>query len=240
MGSTRRERSLGDKTHVWAYQKSHVTPSPTMEALGKALDELDAQKAERQTVCARFLAVERHLSNKTPGQRLHRLALPSKLFPVTLGNSSVHGQGVFATRDIAKGELLTLYPPDAFILVGEDRTHVTRSADQLGGHDRLLHLIRFYSQTLEGNVRVLGDPRAASDPAYLGHMINCAVGRPGQGRLSYKIQKALWNRHNAKPVQLLTKVQWAFVAVRSIRQGDEILTFYGSGYWASFEELNGA
>ena len=212
-----------------------------MEALGEALDELDAQKEERQTDCPRFLAVERHLGRKTPGQRLDRLALPSKLFPVALGKSSVHGQGVFATRDIDAGELLTLYPADAFVLVCEDRCHVTRTAEHFGGHDRLLHLIRFYSQTLQDQgreVRVIGDPRAASDPAYCGHMINCAVGRPGQGRMSYKMQKALWNRHNAKPVNIHSKAHFAFVATRPIPKGQELLTYYGAGYWMSFEEIN--
>ena len=57
-------------------------------------------------------AVAKHLSNKQGFEA--RIPWPPSLFPVEVRDSPFHGKGVFVTKDVECGQLLTLYPPDAF------------------------------------------------------------------------------------------------------------------------------
>jgi hypothetical protein len=199
--------------------------------LCRVLQALDAEKAEDHR-CPRLSAVRRHMAKKSLVDRAYpRLALPSQLFPVAVGRSPLHGRGVFATRDIAQGELLTLYPPDGLAHYEGGMVHCVSGAED--DHETLM--MRFYAQRISDRLQLLGDPRLFDDPAYVGHLINCSVGPHGSKGVDEL--KASWALHNAAPVAVHTKLEVAFVATRPIEEGEEVLTYYGRGYWDNYEAL---
>ena len=91
--------------------------------------------------------------------------------------SPVHGRGVFATRDIAEGELLTLYPPDGVVLNQGGVVHCFSDVEE----DHENHMLPFYAQSLSDRIQLLGDPRLVDDPAYLGTSSTARWGRTAPG-----------------------------------------------------------
>ena len=57
------------------------------------------------------------------------MSFASSMFPVMIGNSPVHGQGVFATRAIAKGEIVERCP--YIVIDDEDLAEANRLQDYL-------------------------------------------------------------------------------------------------------------
>ena len=127
------------------------------------------------------------LSTRLPGLRLARCRIAP---------SPVHGFGVFATRDIKAGELVTLYPGDALLL---QRTSIatTRVSGEprvlFGGHVPAGRQEVSVVEELSGNgyevrvsdtVSIIGDPALGPDAAYAGHFINDGVSLTHLGAIS--------------------------------------------------------
>lgn len=157
------------------------------------------------------------------------------------------GLGLFATRDIACGELVTFYPGDAIAVwkaqeggssirdaifeVSEDAEAdwVARWKDPEPDH---ISRCLAYTVRTATNRAIIGDPAQCSDPAYLGHMANDAamcVG-PGTAKQVYELASEA-----AANVGLVTKsvsgCHHAVVATKPIASGCEIFMSYGSSYW---------
>ena len=227
-----RERSKRASDAIVASQPLAASLTAMPSHLLRVLQVLDSDRVEDHQ-CPRLAAVSRHMAKKCLVDRaLKRLTLPRRMFPVVVGASPLHGRGVFATRDIAEGELLTLYPPDGLAYFQGGRVQCISDADD----EHETFMMRFYAQQLSQTVQLLGDPDQDQDPAYIGHLINDSVGPPGSR--SPEELEAAWALHNARPVSVYTQVEVAFVATRPIEKGDEILTTYGSCYWANHEALS--
>jgi len=107
------------------------------------------------------------------------------------------GQGLFATRDIDVGELITLYPGDAVLCWEEIASESNVLSDSspnkpsrhfelidvvFGQHlapaqqnvDRYIQELRAYEVPASDCLSIIGDPDLCSDAAYLGHMANDA------------------------------------------------------------------
>ena len=126
-------------------------------------------------------AVAKHLSNKQGFEA--RIPWPPSLVPVEGRDSPFHGKGVFVTKDVECGQLLTLYPPDAFAFAqpakgGREWFHVSPDIE----HDveevfEALHAYAFSLGTSGGvHVHIVGLPRLCNDPAYMAHFANDPVG----------------------------------------------------------------
>jgi hypothetical protein len=103
--------------------------------------------------------------------------------PVELRPSPVHGMGVFATRDIAKGEIVTTYPRDCVIwsMTARDGGMMDWCLVAGRGEPPSEHRQRYYSMYLKiynGIARLVGDPSRTERPEVLGHMINDRVKLP--------------------------------------------------------------
>ena len=152
--------------------------------------------------------------------------------------SSVHGLGVFATRDITEGSYVTLYPADDVFFapitwgsMQEDRAFKNRSMN--GG---LLDksVVNTYTLKLTGEYKGLsmlgavGDPRKHDNPHYLGHMLNDSV------KLSNPEAAAVYNRISflrENCVDVHYEGLQFMAATRDIKAGEELFFTYGVEYW---------
>lgn len=149
------------------------------------------------------------------------------------------GKGLFATRDIAQGELITLYPGDAVVSY-EDADHTAGSNAQIffGKHvldqdvQRYAKDLKMYEIPATHKFHVIADPLLCDDAAYLGHMANdaaCCVSVQDRARYEEETAKG----SNAEHIS----VQGCHVAthaVNDIEKGQEIFVSYGYGHWSQY------
>eukprot|EP00961_Rhodomonas_salina_P160149 2156298-Rhodomonas_salina.2 len=186
------------------------------------------------------------------GTRLEELPLNRcRTGPSTIGGAS--GQGLFATRDIAVGELITCYPGDA-VLCWEDADHSAKRNIEVyhGKHIpstqanalRFVHELRSYEVPASDTMSVLGDPLLCGDAAYLGHMANDGAcpdfskREPGTALFDVvEAEKEQYDTASAARVNAelisLEGCHMVTKALKTILAGDEVFFTYGYGYWLS-------
>lgn len=208
----------------------------TKEELGRRF--ADARDYYRKTnemsqenVCLSFLRT------RLPNLRLNRCFVAQS----TIRNA---GRGLFANRDIAQGELVTLYPGDALliwnktvgdfgqgevgVMFGPHVTGVDRDAGRLSTDEA-----RSFELKVGPRHSIVADPLLTDDAAYLGHMANdgaILTQRDNKARELYS--KMTVARHNAA-FFVMEGCHFVMVATNQIRKGEEIFVSYGEGYWLS-------
>ena len=182
-------------------------------------------EVEQQDVCRNMMA------SRIDALRLNRCRVDS---------SDLHGNGLFATRAIAEGELITFYPGDAVILwLGGQRSEAgvpDATGVVFGAHvpdderDAIAALERTdYEISATSTISLVGDPKRASDAGYLGHFANDAVTCASPYlREEYEAQSLA--RSNARHVTV-EGCHYATLATRTIASGEEVLVSYGADYW---------
>ena len=161
--------------------------------------------------------------------------LPLSCCHVAESSIAAAGKGVFASRDLMQGELVTLYPGDGLRI--EDGGAWAASTPD-GSEQPLDATVwergKDYERELDrdhGSISLLGDPLLAHDRAYLGHMLNDgATCARAALRTAYVAESAA-----VCNVQTLSldACHLAIVAARDIGRGEELLLAYGAGYWIS-------
>lgn len=159
---------------------------------------------------------------------------------VVIKESNVHGKGVFAKKDIKKGQIVTLYPGDIAIYLPEgnngDKTlsynffsdRMSSRAEE--GKNYYLDMSR-YSCSIDSKHIISGCPDFTDNPSYLGHMINdrfvC-----DHDKITPEIYFELsLKKTNSMFVPIADNIQVAVVARRDIKAGEEIFVSYGVQYW---------
>jgi hypothetical protein len=167
------------------------------------------------------------------------------------------GNGVFAGRDIAEGELITLYPGDAVLLqsptkndddaddADADVSSSTPSVvgvmfgNHVVGADRntsrvATHDARGYEMEINQYTTIVGDPLiGGSNQAYLGHFVNDGASLHEFDTASREhYATATASKCNAAHF-VLEGAHMGTVATRDIPKGDEVFVSYGDGYWLS-------
>lgn len=164
---------------------------------------------------------------------------------VALQASPVHGQGLFATRDIEPDELLTIYPVHmVYWDSGEHRIYIE------GSHGKPAVQRWQFDYATSGDAfgckfDLVGFPTVL-EPGYLGHMINdrlkltCASGVDAYNRLGPDVtnvrlgmfspeEQAFEEGHDTNLYVLSTK---------HIRAGEELFLMYGEAYWLKKLQLD--
>lgn len=159
--------------------------------------------------------------------------------------SPVHGLGVFATRNIRQGELITLYPGDA-VLKWKDNCRLTANVSVLfGPHipeiDQdpakvLAEQSRAYEVLATETTSIIGNPSLCYDMAYVGHIINDGASCDSpEGRDQYNEETS--RRLNAEHFSvtgwsgLKMPLHFGTKATRDISANEEIFVSYSFGYW---------
>ena len=159
--------------------------------------------------------------------------------PSTIPNA---GQGLFASRDILKDEIITLYPGDALLAwnkaVGDFSgdvsvlfgKHVTnKDAARVISDDA-----RNYEVKIDHYQSLVADPSLVHDAAYLAHLMNdgaACLEDSLVARSAYSQQTV--NRYNAVLVPIGEGCHYAAVAAKDIAAHQEVFVSYGEGYWLS-------
>ena len=156
------------------------------------------------------------------------------------------GYGLFASRDIKDGELITLYPGDAvfsFEQQDDDGDTGPISSIMFGAHTKpehrdihrvMTHEARGYEMEINAYTSIVGDPSIGySDKTYIGHFANDGgylTEFDDAGRKAY--QKETLERFNAANF-VLEGAHMGTVATKPIEKGSEVFLSYGEGYWLS-------
>ena len=154
------------------------------------------------------------------------------------------GLGLFASRDIKAGEMITLYPGDALLYWKNGR--VASGSRECSGVVFGAHIpeeekdaarvttesARQYEAGASSTLSCVGDPRRDSDPAYMGHFANDGAMCDSAGGDQEMYREASSIAANADHVTL-EGCQLATQATKDIASGAEIYVSYGEGYWLS-------
>jgi hypothetical protein len=163
------------------------------------------------------------------------------------------GNGLFASRDIANDELITMYPGDAVLIASPPPPSESNSGESLPaspvvgvmfgshihGEDRIPNRVttpeaKSYEMEINKYTSIVADPQIGfKDPAYLGHFGNDGVALyefDPTSRETYS--KASVERQNAAHF-VMEGAHMVTVATKPIEKGQEIFISYGEGYWLS-------
>lgn len=151
--------------------------------------------------------------------------------PVEVRPSSIHGNGVFATRNINVGEFITFYPGDVLLYEPEDKnSKVARYWSERYIFKHNCNIDKIYEEVsndywckVDNCYSLWGDPSFIDKPCYIGHIINDAPDlKPEKCNSQFHILK------NGMGV--------AICSIKPIKKDEEILLSYGPTYWKNKEK----
>lgn len=206
VAETRRQVSLGlvatFAQSYWMSSDARRHVSESSNAIGEAKEVANARAPLIATACARVV-----LRGATPA-------------PVRVAPSAVHGRGVFVTRTVRPGELLTNYPIHRVELRRDgllDAQHHLLSLPCNECTPVLPSECADYGLDLGDGVCISGDP-AVHSPDACGHLVNSVTNDTLIG-------------HNCAIVPLFGGMVVAMIATTTIDAGAEVFVFYGDDYW---------
>lgn len=159
--------------------------------------------------------------------------------------SAVHGRGVFATRRLPAGVLLTGYPCH-LLVAGREILQCAASANLAGlGQPELAQICDKYGFALSDELRLVGLPTECDDRRLLGHMLNdgCLAdvfgGTPVERLRDKRVLLPLLMRFYGNTLAHVncifrcdrSRVVCCVVSRREIQADEELLVSYGMPYW---------
>lgn len=156
--------------------------------------------------------------------------------------SPIHGKGLFAARNLKKGDIITFFFPYFLETVVKSDNHDILdnpeegvsilpiiSRRSLNSHD--IHQMRHCENRILDNVYLMGDPHETTDARFLGHIVNDACEfYSGITELEYDEQISM--KANSCLVKNVHEPRLLYiVAYKNIEAGEEILSYYTWAYW---------
>lgn len=145
---------------------------------------------------------------------------------VEIKNSQIHGNGVFATKNICVNEVITLYPfhltlnNEGSIVVNNTNLGVISSND----YDRYIYRI-------SNDLMIAGLPQIKNNMTYVGHMIN----DNSNSKFKASYEREAFEKSNCSFVKIIDYtnecVFVVVVAITDIQIGEELFVPYGHEYW---------
>jgi hypothetical protein len=210
-----------------------------METLGKS--PIDSITFDKLTSLIEVLTMMSSLENK---KMKDDYFLWTKFTAVSLNNvcvkkSKIHGNGVFATRNLKKNDVITFYPSHCIKTYSLNNRKETQWAE-VGFSDyastEFKNLMKKnnimyedYKQNISDKISIIGDPNDISDPNYLGHIIN-----DGAKSSSPKDKEIYEFVSREKMNSFVCPLKYgiiAIVALKDISIYEEIFTTYFYEYW---------
>lgn len=160
--------------------------------------------------------------------------------------SSLHGNGVFATKDIPKNTIVTFYPPHA-IKIGKFRAMLCSKSPNIGDFET--NFSKYYGEysaynSFSGHSSFVGNPNIISNSLLLGHMINDPVGNifkniSFEKTKQYDTYKRIVEEYFIKGLKM-ENCEFAYdknnlvicvKTTKDIRENEELLVCYEPSYW---------
>ena len=205
----------------------------------------DGDSCSLRLLIDRFRKLPVEVRNSSLCSRIEGL----KLARVHVAPSKIHnaGLGLFASRAIVPGELVTLNPCDVLLQCQDEAGVVllmtlSMHSDGMGleeseafdPHSEHGAAAWRYCIRMSPTSAVLANSKLIDDAAYLGHIANDAMVCGGCGTAAVRYAIASAGAANARPIaSSLSDCHIALVALRPINEGDEVLISYGAAYWLS-------
>ena len=178
---------------------------------------------------------------KLKKEELLTLKLGLNINKVHIKQSKIHGNGLFSSVNIKKGEIITLYPCDVLAYYPDkDREkdhYVSYIYSEILNENNELKTkfeqnrkyYKGYQLSVNDEYSIIGLPEYDNDPTYMGHICNDgARGHKPEDKLIYDKISIL--KSNAC-FRNICDCMMAVVALRDITINEEILVTYGHGYW---------
>jgi hypothetical protein len=170
------------------------------------------------------------------------LDVPIVLDWVNVAPSPVHGEGVFAKKDIPQNTIVTTYPADLLMLLSdvgaEERRQQTISFDRL--RKKTQQLIYMSRRDLE--TKAVQQLSRDWDDYGLEHPSGCSIFADPYSytpsKCGHKINDALDTGHtnNCMECFLCHGVVIGILSSRDIKEGEELFMSYGKPYWEERRE----
>lgn len=164
---------------------------------------------------------------------------------VELKESKRHGKGIFATKDLKVGDVITLVPIDYYCIKRNENSYYFYNStlmNQLNyegkkDEENFTDICNHFKFKIDNNRFAVSLPHNTDSNAFLGQYTNDATINVSS-REKY-IRSSLEN-HNAILKQIGGKESFvlAIVATKNITKGDEILRMYGVDYWFTTYDLD--
>jgi len=174
-------------------------------------------------LCRRYMKV----SVETPEESKERFSFD----PCVEIRPSTHGNGVFATRDIKKGDIITYYPAH-YIQITSFPLILTKPEYTKGDkpNDEYLYT------SIKGNYSITGHPRLTDNPYMLGHIVNDPCDEVFKredetfGKWVGRYLLTVSMKRNSRFTELDSGLI-AITALKDIKKDEEILIAYDIQYW---------
>ncbi len=171
---------------------------------------------------------------------------------IEVKESNIHGNGVFATDNIKKGDFITIYPTDAYRLENATNNRgftYRKDLEKVNDHDDFQENFDNYKDTHSygikynnNKLKIFGNPYNYQNLKYVGHIVNDGVGdlfrdlTANNINNDVELKNAVVRTIDSLDAKCNSKFETVdgktFVqSTRDIKKGEEILTFYEFDYW---------
>jgi uncharacterized protein Veg len=178
---------------------------------------------------------------KLKKEELLTLKLGLNINKVHIKQSKIHGNGLFSSVNIKKGDIITLYPCDILAYYPDkDREkdhYVSYIYSEILNENNELKTkfeqnrkyYKGYQLSVNDEYSIIGLPEYDNDPTYMGHI--CNDGARGHTLEDKKIYDKISILKSNACFRNINDCMMAVVALRNISINEEILVTYGHGYW---------
>ncbi len=165
-----------------------------------------------------------------------------------VSKSKVHGNGLFASRDLKKGDYITSYPPHFVVITPNPTMDIAKITDEeiphcvvpspFNPHLTLEYeIMKTYCYEINRYIKLCGLPDKIDNYNMLGHMPNDGV-KGHSTRDNYIFQdEEIYNNvsrlKNNSEFEIHESTYVYLMATKNIRKDEEILVSYNYGYWIS-------
>jgi SET domain-containing protein len=183
-----------------------------------------------------------HLSGKK--EDLLKMKLGLNLNKVHVKESKIHGNGLFASKDIKSGEIITFYPGDILVYYPDKNRDKINNvvgyifSEELKDNKELnaafnnnKKYYKDYQLVVNETYSIIGVPEINDNPMYLGHI--CNDGARGHTEKDKQIYEKVSVIKSNAYFKNICDCMMAVIAIKDIKKDDEILVTYGHGYWLS-------
>jgi hypothetical protein len=156
---------------------------------------------------------------------------------VEVKDSSIHGKGIFATKKIKEGEIITFYFPFYLEYVSKDDkgiilTPVISKRQYNKDNENDLLTMRKSAINISNGFFLTGDNEYIGDTRFLGHIANdpCDFSSGNVDFVHYESE--IIKKANSSIVSYTNDRRFVYLAaIKEINIGDEILVPYGARFW---------
>jgi SET domain-containing protein len=172
--------------------------------------------------------------------------LPFELDNVVIKSSNIHGRGLFANKNINKGDLITFYPADIVEYYpnkdGHKDGHIAalfpsvEYAKKYGNQKE--KFLNAYGFMINSEYSIYGHPSFDNDKNYMGHFINDGAKSDSSEKADKIYTIVSLKKANCEFYILKGDLHVAIIASRDILEGEELFISYGIQYWQSYNKNN--